>query len=50
VGLVGTPRDVQLVLSTPQMARAGRWLFVIIRGASPAAVQETADAVLRAVR
>jgi hypothetical protein len=50
VRLVGTPRDVQLVLSAPETVGAGRWLFVIIRGDSPSSVRATTDAVLRVVR
>jgi hypothetical protein len=50
VRLVGSPRDVQLVLSAPETAGPGRWLFIILRGDTPASVRETADAVLRAVR
>jgi hypothetical protein len=50
VQLVGTPRDVQLVLSASETAGAGRWLLVLLRGDSPAAVRGTADAVLRGVR
>jgi hypothetical protein len=48
--LVGTPRDVQLVLSAPQTVGSGTWQFVVIRGATPTAVRTTADAVLDRLR
>jgi hypothetical protein len=50
VHLVGTPRDVQLVLSAPATSGVGRWLFVLLRGGNPAEVRATADAVLDVVR
>jgi hypothetical protein len=50
VRLVGRPRDVQLVLSAPETMGAGHWVFVLIRGESPARVRATADAVLGVVR
>jgi hypothetical protein len=48
--LVGTPRDVQLVLSARETVGAGAWQFVVIRGASAASVRARADAVLGALR
>jgi hypothetical protein len=48
--LVGTPRDVQLVLSAGPTSGDGTWQFVVIRGASPTSVRATADAVLRGLQ
>jgi hypothetical protein len=50
VRLVGTPRDVQLVLSASGTSSSGHWLFALLRGNTSASVRATADAVLRAVR
>lgn len=47
VQLVGTPRDVQLVLSAGETSEAATWLLVAIRGASPQSVRTTADEVIR---
>jgi hypothetical protein len=48
--LMGTRRDVQLVLSAPEATGAGTWRFVVIRGDTAGSVQATADAVLRGLR
>lgn len=50
IHLRGTPRDVQLVLSAAETTGPAAWLFVAIRGVSPAAIRASADEVLRALR
>jgi len=50
VQLRGTPRDVQLVLSAAETTGPARWVWAVIRGTSPEAVQATADAVFGALR
>jgi hypothetical protein len=49
IHLVGTPRDVQLVLSTNEALAPSTWLFAVIRADSPASVRATADQVLRSL-
>jgi hypothetical protein len=44
--LVGSPRDVQLVLSAHPTSGARTWRFIVIRGSSVRAVLATADALL----
>jgi hypothetical protein len=48
--LVGTPRDVQLLLSAAETAGNGTWTFAVIRGATPSDIRASADAVLRALK
>jgi len=50
VQLRGTPGDVQLVLSAAETTGPARWVWAVIRGASPEAVQATTDAVFGALR
>jgi hypothetical protein len=48
--LVGTPRDVQLVLSAAPASGPASWLLLVVRGAGPADVRARADQVLRTLR
>jgi hypothetical protein len=50
VRLLGTPRDVQLVLSAGEASEPATWLLVAIRGATPESVRTTADEVMRLTR
>jgi hypothetical protein len=50
IHLRGIPGDVQLLLSAAPADGGGRWTFVVLRGATPAAVQARAEQVYRALR